>query len=97
MLVSPSQTNLHSFNTYLSAINCVPDMMLRSQKYNDEPRQCACYAAYSWLERQEMVSDDLTDTCEIVIDECREEKNAFVAKELIIKGADQEGGQGRSC
>ena len=30
-------------------------MMLRSQKYNDEPRQCACYAAYSWLERQEMV------------------------------------------
>ena len=44
-----------------------------------------------------MVSDDLTDTCEIVIDECREEKNAFVAKELIVKGADQEGGQGRSC
>lgn len=71
-------------------------MMLRSQKYNNEPRQCAFYVAYSWLERQEMVSDDLTDTHEIVIDECREGKNAFVPKELI-KGADQEGGQGRSC
>ena len=44
-----------------------------------------------------MVSDDLTDTREIVTDECREGKNAFVAKELIIKGADQEGSQGRSC
>ena len=72
-------------------------MMLRSQKYNNEPRQCACYVAYSWLERQEMVSDDLTDTHEIVIEEGREGKNGFVPKELIIKGADQEGGQGRSC
>lgn len=44
-----------------------------------------------------MVSDDLTDTHEIVIEEGREGKNGFVPKELIIKGADQEGGQGRSC